>query len=221
MRYGEHRVESYELENPHDHRVAEARRAIEQLDARKWDREPEEAPIDFKRRVEQAYDLWSEHDVVRLDQEERLARREQWIEDNRRDLRDRRSEAVLGQRDPNLRSGGLFDAVQELDRFEREAREGKNPELNRMLEDLTHRQAARQEYVANHVIGPALDAKLRELELDNVREPESSSSPVAENPKNALHVPLDLMEAANDRLGLKEHVGRRMEELRRERGRDR
>lgn len=169
MKYGRHEVENYAEQNPHDERVHDMQAQVTELNEKHWQQEPDESQIDFRHRVEQAYDeLADPYAAAKEDRAERFGHRERWIEDRREKMIGEKFLEVGQQSDPDLKVGANHYRSQEIEAFEKQARSGNDPELNAVIDDVTNRQAARQEYLTNEVIFPAQEAKLRELGLDKV-----------------------------------------------------
>lgn len=196
MRYGRYLVEDYERDNPHDDRVHEAKADIARLNEREWKSFEGEEPIDFRRRVEQSFDIL-ENNLTnpQRDQDERRGAREVWIQEKSASLRQERRLENESQSDERLKVGGQVARSAEIEQFEKEAREGKNAELNKSLDDLTDRQAARQEFISNEVVAPAREAKLRDLGLNEVKEEQRGPEPEyqAEPSSNDHHILDDVM----------------------------
>ena len=213
MRYGRHSVENYDLEHPDDRRVAEAREQVAKLSEQQWQSAPGESLVDYRHRVEQSFNQIDDADkCADRDRDERNAVRDFWIEDRTEAVRSERARENRAQHDPDLKVGGQVAARAEVERCEQTAREGKNPALNRAIDDLTEQQAARQEHITNDIVGPALEAKLQELGLDQVKEEDrtptndppatppnnSIESEIPDQTTNAQHIPEDVMASAED-----------------------
>jgi hypothetical protein len=202
VRYGRHSVDDYDSEHPNDERVDQAREQVSKLNAQEWKQEQGEEPIDFKRRVEQSYGQVAEpYASADRDQDERMGARRQWIEDHKQQLSDQRQAEINAQRNNDLKSAAQVDRVRELEQFEKDAREGKNPDMAKAIDDLTQQQAARQEHITNNIAGPAMEEKLQELGLDKVEEPKPEPEPPSkaesqDDQDNADQIPEDVMATA-------------------------
>lgn len=173
MRYGRHDPERFLEENPRDERVFVLQEDLQKLDAKSWEALPGEAPIDFKHRVEQSYhSLQEEHLSERADRLELMTERRLWAEKERSSIQMNAHEGNTAQRDGNLRLGGGLDVARQLGSFDRAVVEDRHQGLKDFTQDVIYRQAARSEFITNHLVGPALDQKLEELGLDKVQEPE-------------------------------------------------
>ncbi|MBI1331472.1 MAG: hypothetical protein GC165_01185 [Armatimonadetes bacterium] len=198
MKYGRHHVETYNRSNPHDERVLDMQEQVAKLNAMNWQQGANESPSEFKLRVEQAYDsLADPHISADGDRIERFATRNQWIKDHYAQIAGERFLGIQQQPDNDLKVGGQVARRQELETFEANARAGKDPELNAVIDDLTNQQAARQEYLTNHVIGPAQEAKLKELGLDKVEERVSKEDTEVQHRLRALE---ESRQAFHDRI---------------------
>lgn len=198
MLYGRHDPERYLEENPGDTRVALAQIKIKELEAEEWNPLPGEAPIDFKHRVEQSYHQLSDEVCSdTLDRYEILTAREEWARLQRSEIQMDAHKGNTAQRENNLRLGGGLDVARELASFDKAVEEDRHQGLKDFTQDLAEKQAARREFITNHLVGPALEQKLEELGLDKVQEPERTApqKPIRE-PGKGSQVLEDTMEKA-------------------------
>lgn len=172
MRYGRHSPERFLEEHPSDDRARFAEEELKDLQSRSWKALLGEAPIDFKHRVEQTYDAFIEdHCSDTADKLELRREREIWLKEQRTAIQMKAHEGNTAQKDEALRWGGGHDTFGQLEGLDREVAADTHQGLKDFTQDLIEKQAARREFITNHLVGPALDQKLEELGLDKVQEP--------------------------------------------------
>lgn len=198
MLYGRHDPGHYLEDNPQDARVSLAQEKLEELETHPWSSLPGEAPIDFKHRVEQAFhQLSDELCSDAMDRYEVRTAREEWVRTQKTAIEMGAHEGNTTQRHEGLRWGGGHDVFGQLEGLDREVAADTHQGLKDFTQDLTEKQAARREFITNHLVGPALEQKLEELGLDKVQEPERTppQEPIKE-PGKGSQILDDTMEQA-------------------------
>lgn len=212
MRHGRHSEERFLEEHPEDQRALLAVEMVQNLAARPWPSMPHEEPIEHRRRVEQSFHAVEREILgdaaIKLEKD---IEKQAWIDAKLQAIEENWHGPNTATRDQVLRSGGGASAKMEKDGLVLRLQREGHPELNAHMQDVIDKQTARERFIVDHVIAPALDQKLEELGLDKVQEPEKAphQEPIKEPGKGS-----QILEDVMDRSPGKEEGAFTMEQAR-------